>query len=287
MNNLERPLQEGYELSPSKYLETGWKLFNKEIGTFIGMTFLFFLIQFVISLIPIVSAFNNLLTTVLTSGYYVYARNIKRQNNEAKDFFAGFNYLKDIFLYLLTFFLLLVPVGILVFLIAAPSIDFFQSIVEVFSSGDPDAFGRLSYTLENVGPLFFLGMGLFALLAIYRGVSYLFVIPLTVDGQMTFWNAMELSRQTVGKRFFTVLFALFILGLMMIVGSLVTCFVGLLLITPLYYCIVFEAYEDIFKPYEGEEEDEIEQFGQIEEDINTESQERAKENNAIIKRSDE
>ena len=36
MNNLEKPLNEGYTLDFNGYVNNGWKLFNREMGPFIG-----------------------------------------------------------------------------------------------------------------------------------------------------------------------------------------------------------------------------------------------------------
>ncbi|MEQ8908435.1 MAG: hypothetical protein RIC95_04530 [Vicingaceae bacterium] len=277
MNNLNNTDSIDYQLKVEKYFKDGWSLLNKEMGPFIGMTFLYFLINLTLSYIPFLNVFTNLITSALSGGFYIYCRNIKRQKQTAKDFFAGFYYLKDIFLYFLALLLLVVPVVVLFFLLATPSTDFFQALVQTSQSNDPAAAMRLSESFSNVGPSFFIGFFILMIYLIYLTTSYLFVIPLIVDAELSFWNAMELSRKTVGKHFFRIFFAVLVLGILAAIGTIVSCAVGLLLIFPLIICITFEAYDQIFQPHADEYVDDIEQFGQIDDDINTESQEREKE----------
>lgn len=253
MTNFEKPLTEGYEFKPNLYFQNGWKLFKEEAGTYIGMTFLFFLIQIIVGLIPVLNFFNNILSSVLIAGYYIYARNQKRNQQQPKHFFEGFYYLKDVFLYLLTLFAILVPLLVLVFLSANFSSEYYELVAKALSSNDPEVMRQLSDIGESPSPNFFIAFFLFMLLAIYIGLSYIFTIPLIVDAKLGFWKAMELSRKTVGMHFFSYLITAIALGVLFVLGTIMTCFVGVLFLTPFTYCILFEAYNEIFKVDEPED----------------------------------
>ena len=255
MENLERPILEGYSLNPSLYLKKAWASFNQEAGTFIGMTLLFFVLQIALSYIPFLSLLSNFVTSCFTAGYYIYLRNMEDSNQQAKQFFDGFLYFKDIFLYLITFLLLLAPVIILILLVALPSTEFIGSFVGAITSDQP-ALAIENIDFPNLPITFSIGLFILALLAIYLSVSYLFVLPLIVDGKQSFWTAMELSRQTVSQRFLEILAYLIVTIIAFFLVSIVTCFVGALVASPLLYCILFEAYKDVFSQHEANSEDE-------------------------------
>lgn len=79
---------------------------------------------------------------------------------------------------------------------------------------------------------------------IYLGVAYLLTVPLILDRNMGFWEAMETSRKVVTKNWFS----WFVFGLLMFVinlGGLIACIVGLFFTIPLTYCMCIAAYEDV------------------------------------------
>lgn len=90
-----------------------------------------------------------------------------------------------------------------------------------------------------------LGLILCILPGIYLGVSYIFALPLIIDKHIGFWDAMELSRQTVGKHFFWVLLFLIAIIAVTLVG-LVGCIVGIFFTIPIAAAAMLYAYEDIF-----------------------------------------
>ncbi|WP_448573733.1 hypothetical protein [Trichothermofontia sp.] len=79
---------------------------------------------------------------------------------------------------------------------------------------------------------------------IYLATAYQLIIPLILDRNMNFWEAMETSRKIVTKQWF----AWFVFGLLMGViniGGLIACFVGIFFTIPLTYCMWVAAYEDV------------------------------------------
>jgi hypothetical protein len=80
---------------------------------------------------------------------------------------------------------------------------------------------------------------------IYLAVSWVFTIPLVIDKQMGFWEAMELSRQVVTKHWWKMFGLVIVLGLLGIAGLLV-CIVGVFVACAIGQIAILYAYEDIF-----------------------------------------
>lgn len=153
--------------------------------------------------------------------------------------------------YLILLGLLFTPLIVLFFLFAIPFGDFFDMITSggSFPMKFEDSFGN--HIISNL-PNFFLNISALIALGIYVGVAFAFVIPLIVDGKMGFWQAMGLSRKVVGKKFFSFLAFWIVFYIVFIVGTIITCGVGVLFLTPFAYCISFDMYDKIFEPYPEE-----------------------------------
>lgn len=108
---------------------------------------------------------------------------------------------------------------------------------------------------ESVGQLFLLGLiggiltfigTLFCILpGIYIGVSWSLGIPMLLFIKSDFWEALEASRQVVGKRFWSFLGFVFIVYLMAIIIGTLACGVGLLFTLPIARLAIYCAFEDI------------------------------------------
>ena len=112
-------------------------------------------------------------------------------------------------------------------------------------SGFSSAAGPLALLGLVSGFLTLIGYLLCVLPGIYLNVSWIFAIPLVIDRQLDFWNAMELSRKVVSKHWFVVFAFTLIVGLLACSGILVCC-VGILVTIPLGWMSLLCAYEDIF-----------------------------------------
>ena len=97
-----------------------------------------------------------------------------------------------------------------------------------------------------VGQLLFqVGLCCFILPGIYLIVSWMFAPLLIMDRKLDFWDAMEVSRKVVTRHWW-ILFALFLLSLLlMLAGVLVLC-VGFFIAMPITTAATVYAYEDIF-----------------------------------------
>ena len=84
---------------------------------------------------------------------------------------------------------------------------------------------------------------------IYLLVAWFFTLPLVIDHRLDFWPAMQLSRKTISKHWWTFLGFLVVLGLVNLLG-LMLCFVGVFITVPISLAALMYAYEDIFNPRE-------------------------------------
>lgn len=244
--DLTKAYREGYTFDYNSYFSKAWKRFGADYGSFIGMNLLFFVITIVVSLIPIVGIFNGLVSAVLYAGFYIYCRNMDRGTEKPGDFFAGFPFLGQIFLYNLVIFLLIIPL-LFITLSAVIPLGVFMDLVlgniqpyEFENQFEPEM-------ISNI-PIFMLGIFIFTCLAIYISVSFVFTIPLIVDAKQSFWQAMELSRKTVGRNFFSFLLFWIVYGIVASIGVVITCGIGLLLFIPFTYLLTYEMYNQIFEP---------------------------------------
>jgi len=82
---------------------------------------------------------------------------------------------------------------------------------------------------------------------IFLQVAWLFVLPLVVDRQMNFWEAMELSCKMVCKHWFMVFAFLIVYGLVVMAG-VIACCIGIFVTIPIGLGAWMYAYETIFSP---------------------------------------
>jgi hypothetical protein len=80
---------------------------------------------------------------------------------------------------------------------------------------------------------------------LYLLVGYAFVLPLIVDRQLPVWRAMELSRRTVHRQWFSTFGLLLAAGMLLFISGLAFG-VGLVLTLPLCTAALMFAYEDMF-----------------------------------------
>ncbi len=87
---------------------------------------------------------------------------------------------------------------------------------------------------------------LFCLLpGIYLWVAWRFTLALVVDKRLDFWSAMELSRKTISRQWWSFFGFAIVLGLLYIAGLLAFC-VGQFVAIPITIAAWMYAYEDIF-----------------------------------------
>ena len=98
--------------------------------------------------------------------------------------------------------------------------------------------GTLSFAAIFIYIMTVIGFVLLILPGIYLSIAYVFTLPLIADKNMTVWEAMEFSRKSVTKHWFKVFGLLFLLSLMMAVGTLALG-IGLIWAVPLMFVTLY------------------------------------------------
>ncbi len=98
--------------------------------------------------------------------------------------------------------------------------------------------GTLSFAAILIYIMTVIGFVLLILPGIYLSIAYVFTLPLIADKNMTVWEAMEFSRKSVTKHWFKVFGLLFLLSLMMAVGTLALG-IGLIWAVPLMFVTLY------------------------------------------------
>jgi uncharacterized protein DUF4339 len=112
-------------------------------------------------------------------------------------------------------------------------------------SGFSSSFGQLVLAGLVTGCLTLIGCALCILPGIYLSVSWYFTVPLVVDKQLGFWEAMELSRKAVAKHWFHAFGLILVISLVAAVG-VIGCCIGVFVTMPIAFVALMYAYEDIF-----------------------------------------
>ena len=231
-------LPHDYQLEIGSCFGRGWNLFKENFGLFFGATIVFLVIQTALAAlgaIPIAglifSVANLFLVGPLSAGLFmIMLHRLRGQPAEVADLFSGFGHR-----YLHLMLAYLVPT-LLTGAAMAPGI--FLTAIAIFVIGI-HSFG-LGLVVLPVGILLVL------LPAIYCGVSWLFAVILTMDQQLDFWRAMELSRTMVGKHFFRVFLFLLLTAVVNFIGMM-ACGFGFLFTLPISMAALMQAYETMFR----------------------------------------
>ena len=107
------------------------------------------------------------------------------------------------------------------------------------------AFVQLLLASVVSGALIALGLALCVIPGIYLAVAWCFALPLIIDKQMSFWDAMELSRKTINQSWWSALWLVVVCGLINLGGGLLCC-VGIFFTLPLTGLAMMYAYNDVF-----------------------------------------
>jgi len=272
MNQFENVIKQGYTFEMGKYLDEGWKIFKKGAGSLIGFTVIYFIIAFFLNFIPFVGLFSSFILYPLIAGVYIFLRNQQKGKGEFNDFFTGYNYFAQVALFLLVLILFAIPLIILFITVLFP----YELLPDIFDRAATDP----EYIMTVLGEHFEENIGLFIVLyfvflagVIYLYISYSLVLPLISDAKLPFWQAMETSRKVVAKKFFSFFILYLLMGIIIMIGVLFTCGLGILVAIPFGLCVVFSVYDNILQPQSQDLATDISSFGQQQRDINTESEE--------------
>ena len=113
------------------------------------------------------------------------------------------------------------------------------------------AFAYFSYSLPIIIAAFFssllvvLGFMLLVLPGIYLSIAYIFTLPLIIEKEMDFWQAMEASRKAVHQHWFKIFFIYALLGIIYLI-SLIPLGLGLIWALPFFVALHGVLYRRIF-----------------------------------------
>jgi hypothetical protein len=209
-----------YNVHIGQYIRKGWEIFLQYPAGFIGFNLIFMIANGILSMterkLPVIIPYTRFLEIVAISRLYiglciVSAKLLQRQPCRFSDFFSGFHFFKPLVIFGLIFSLFYVIIGELGNLILPYKVLFWLS----------------------------------GLASLAFGLVFLFTPFIVVDRRLGLWKAMELSRQTVQRRWLQILGFLCLAGLIAMAGVIVLG-VGLLVTVPLFYCIITAAYADLF-----------------------------------------
>ena len=237
---LESILVRDYDLEIGRCIGNGWNLLKNNFGLLFAGFLIYLGIEFAIGLLgaipfvgPLFSLANLFVVGPLLGGiYYVNLQAIRRQPVGAGDVFVGFrrNYL-HLFLGNLVPGLIaglcLIPAGIVALLTMLPSAVNHRPLTGVH------VLIIIAAVVVCVIPMIFLQ------------INWLFTLPLVVDRGMGFWTAMQTSWRLVIKHWWRV-FGLALLVILINMGGLLLCCVGLLFTGPITFAALMYGYESIF-----------------------------------------
>ncbi|MGA3163775.1 MAG: hypothetical protein ABSD77_06215 [Verrucomicrobiota bacterium] len=129
---------------------------------------------------------------------------------------------------------------------------YYLKLIRGESAGIGDAFSGFGHSIGQLvllslvmNILMMIGYALCLIPGIYLAVAWFFSIPLVIDRQMGFWQAMELSRKMVNKHWFLVFAFLLVYGLLSMAG-IIACCIGIFVTLPIGLAALMYAYETIF-----------------------------------------
>ncbi len=243
-------LERDYDLDIGGCIGRGWTLLKNNFGLLFAGVLIYFLIVGAIAGLgsipiigPLFSIANLFITGPLMGGvFYMFIQAIRGQPAEVGDVFAGF---RKAFLQLFLGYLvrgLLTGLCMIPFLIVLVIGIVRAAAAAHGAAPDPQ---MITQVFENQLPVILPVLLICLIPTVYLQISWSFTLPLIMDKQMEFWQAMKTSWKMVNKHWWLV-FGLFVLvSLLNVVGVLLCC-VGLLFTMPIGLGALMYAYETIF-----------------------------------------
>ncbi|HVV00629.1 MAG TPA: GYF domain-containing protein [Verrucomicrobiae bacterium] len=218
----------------------GWALLKTRFSPVFWGVLVYLGIEIVISAISnlpllkyVISVVNYVLITGPLMGglYYFLLRNIRGEQASIEDVFAGFR---------MQYWQLVLTQVAMAFLTAAAVIPgALIGGLPILNMVHHHAVSAPLLVLAVVGSV------LAIVPMVYLAVSWMFALPLVIDRRISFWEALELSRRTVGSQWWNAFGLLVVCGLINVLG-LIACCVGLLFAIPVSMGALMFAYESLF-----------------------------------------
>jgi uncharacterized membrane protein len=221
-----------------KWIGKGWWHFKQAPISWIAVMLIWFVLIFIISLIPILGALAvNVLTPVLIAGLMIGCNEQDHgddfsisylfsgfANNAGQSVMIGVFYLIFIFLFAFGFAALM-----------------FGSIGELASQQEnPEAMAMMFFS-----PSFIISLLVASLLFIPVMMAYLFAPALVVLEDMSAWEAMKMSFMGCLKNFLP-FFLYSLAAIVMMIVAAIPFGLGLLIVSPILIAAIYAAYRDIY-----------------------------------------
>ena len=246
---IERIIADGINFKFGDYISRGFEIFQKDMGSFIGFTVIFFVLSGVIGLIPFIGSIANQLVVApaLTVGVYLFANKLDRgERPEFGTFFKGFDFTAQLALAALVMGLImvvtLIPFGLIIW--KSGWVEWYTAVVA--NPGTPPT------DFPDLPPSWSF---LLLLPALFLGIAYAWTYLFIALYKLEFWDAMEASRRLITKNWFIFFAFALVTGLIASAGILLFC-IGILATFPAYMCMSYAAFADVTKlnemPDEGE-----------------------------------
>ncbi|MGA2801672.1 MAG: GYF domain-containing protein [Verrucomicrobiota bacterium] len=215
-----------YELDIGGCISRGWELVKNNFWPIVGITALIMLITVAIN--QVFGLFTRPAINAMIMEHRVSPRGI------------------------LTIVLVAIVSGPIYTIFMAGLFKYYLKLIRGESAGIGDAFSGFGHSIGQLvllslimNILTIIGYVLCLVPGIYLAVAWFFSIPLVIDRQMGFWQAMELSRKMVNKHWFLVFAFLLVYGLLVMAG-IIACCIGIFVTLPIGLGALMYAYETIF-----------------------------------------
>ncbi len=220
--SIEKGINGQYQFNISEVLSEAWEKTSGAKGTFILAFVIYIAISMGLSIVA--QIFMAIIVSITT-------------NNEIA--IIIFSIIQQ-----LVFNLILMPVSLGVFILgvrrsanapiqAGSIMGYYAYALRLFSTM------LLIYLMVMIGFIFLIIPG------IYLGVAYYMAIPLVVEKGLSPWEAMEVSRKTISKRWFTMFFFAIIVMLIVLV-SMIPLGIGLIWTMPMMLIAYGIIYRNMF-----------------------------------------
>lgn len=233
-------------VSPGECISGGWNAIGQNYWLFLGMTFLAWVILFVMGVIPLLGTFiSAILSGPLLAGlYYVFIRQINGQTVDFGMMFNGFSQF--------------VPAMIVSLLLAIPSILFaifdigllILTIATVGFSMDPSVYE--TGTIGALNTLRYFLIAIMVLTSLVIQFLFLFALPLIAEHKLAAMDAIKLSTKAVVGNIGS-LIVLGILEFLILIAGALACGIGIFFVMPIIYAANTFAYRQIFPQAQAEQ----------------------------------
>jgi membrane-anchored glycerophosphoryl diester phosphodiesterase (GDPDase) len=257
---LQNSINNGYTVEMGNYFSRGYDIMKQNMGGYIGFAVLGLIIAFVANLIPFLNILAGIVVTpCLFFGFHLvsYRISAKREIPPFNEFFNGFNHFSKIVV--ITLLIFVITLALFIPLILVFGIGAFWSVITASGMNSAETMRNAFAGLGGTMVILFL---ITMLAYLYLAVSLMFSSLIAVFHNEEVVDAMKLSWKVVNKNWLMWIVMLLALGIMLFIGALF-CLVGLFFALPLFYCIMYAAFEDVcgVPETDGDHNDEISMIG--------------------------